>query len=252
MPGRERWRELGRTSNGERVFVCTSARVETDSQGTWQFISTRLLQRPGLGHTLTDDLESHFFVLMWVALHWVKHDKAGEIDMELIFDQQRPLLHGIVGGGLGKLCMYLSEQEVLQDVEFSCEPFEKLFWSLWRLFSEYNNQLRAASTKRKGGLSLDEVAGSGADSAPRTGPSVSPEEVIKRFETALELPGWTNDKVADQFPRAGDVATSRMTLPKVETVDDVDGPQSAKRRLATKSAGPDLGPGVSAKRVKRA
>ena len=48
---------------------------------------------------------------MWAALHWVKHDKAGEIDMELIFDQKRPLPHGIVDGGMGKSEMYKSEQK---------------------------------------------------------------------------------------------------------------------------------------------
>ena len=232
------------------MFVCTSAHVETDSQGTWQFISTRLLQSPGLGHTLTDDLESHFFVLMWVALHWVKHDKAGEIDMELIFDQQRPLLHGIIGGGMGKVAMFLTKEQELHNVEFSCEPFEKLFWSLWDLFSEYNKQRWAAPGKQKGSLKPNKVTGSGADSAPGPKPSVLPEEMIGLFETALELPGWTNDKVADQFPRAGDVATSRMTLSKVESVDNGDGPQLAKKRPASKSAGPDLEPGVSAKRAK--
>jgi len=34
-------------------------------------------------------------------------------------------------------------------------------------------------------------------------PSVSPQEVIDLFEAALEQPGWIDDKVADQFPRAG-------------------------------------------------
>ena len=34
-------------------------------------------------------------------------------------------------------------------------------------------------------------------------PSVSPQEVIGMFEEALKQPGWIDDKVADQFPRAG-------------------------------------------------
>jgi len=151
------------------VFICASAYVDRNqSQGTWQFISTRLLECPGSKHALSDDLESHFFVLMWAALHWVKHDKAGKIDMEYIFDKQRPLLDGIVGGGAGKSEMYKSRQKELHGVGFSCQPFNELFWSLWGLFSEYHKQRWIASGGEAGpGSKLRKVADSGADSAAR-------------------------------------------------------------------------------------
>ena len=102
-------------------------------------MSTRLLRCPGSRHTITDDLESHYFVLMWTALHWVKHNQPSSpgIDMELIFDQQRPLSDGIVQGGMGKASMYDSRDSELRRVKFACEPFNKLFWDLWKLFSRY-------------------------------------------------------------------------------------------------------------------
>ena len=104
-------------------------------------MSTRLLSKPGSRHTITDDLESHFFVLMWTALHWVKHDQPdGAIDMELIFDQQRPLPNGIVKGGLGKVAMYQDEGSELHEVKFACKLFSKLFWDLWKLFAKYLRQ----------------------------------------------------------------------------------------------------------------
>jgi len=191
---------------------------------------------------------------MWTALHWVGHDKAGEIDMELIFDQQRPLPLGIVDGGLGKMSMYKSGQKELHNVEFSCSPFDKLFWSLWELFSEYNKQRWVTSDSGgRMGLRPRNVAGPGADSGPRPEPSVSPEQIIELFEMALELEGWTDDKVADQFPRTGSVATSRTNLSKVEKVEDVDGPADRnppKRRWISKSAGNGLEPEGSAKRAK--
>ena len=43
-------------------------------------------------------------------------------------------------------------------------------------------------------------------------PSVSPQEVIDRFEAALKQPGWIDDKVADQFPSTGSRSTSGMLL----------------------------------------
>jgi len=109
-------------------------------------MSTRLLTEPGSRHTITDDLESHFFVLMWTALHWVKHNRpeGSGIDMEHIFDQQRPLPGGIVRGGAGKVEMYGSRASELREVEFSCKPFNELFWDLWKLFSRYLARRRGA------------------------------------------------------------------------------------------------------------
>jgi hypothetical protein len=54
-------------------------------QGTWQFMSTRLLTNPGSKYTITDDLESHYFVLMWTALHWVKHSSLTQASIWNIF-----------------------------------------------------------------------------------------------------------------------------------------------------------------------
>ena len=234
------------------MFGCVGTCSEIDLQGTWQFISTRLLECPGSKHTLTDDLESHFFVLMWAALHWIEHDKAGEIDMKLIFDQQRPLRHNIVDGGMGKSEMYKTKQKELHEVEFTCKPFNKLFWRLWGLFSEYNKQRWVASGNREGDSDsedLDENSCSGADPVPRPEPSVSPKKVIKLFEAALKREGWTDDKVADQFPRAGSTSTSHVP-PKMDSVDNHAGPNRVKRPWMSKSLGCDLEHEVLAKRAK--
>lgn len=106
-----------------------------------------LLTNPGSKHTIADDLESHFFVLMWTALHWVKHDKPGDrgIDMEHIFDQQRPLPGGVVKGGAGKEEMYRSKESDLRGVKFACGPFNGLFWDLWILFARYLIRKRDAA-----------------------------------------------------------------------------------------------------------
>ena len=76
---------------------------------------------------------------------------------------------------------------------------------------------------------LDGGSSSGADSAPIPEPSVSPEKMIKLFEAALELQGWTDDKVADQFPRTSSVATSPVAPQKMDSVDDPVGPNQKKR-----------------------
>ena len=93
---------------------------------------------PGIKHILTDDIESHFFVLMWAALHWVKHDQSDQssINMEFIFDQQWSGPNEIPMGGAGKAQMY-GNKTILCNLEFACKPFNHLFWSLWKLFAGY-------------------------------------------------------------------------------------------------------------------
>ena len=110
-------------------------------------MSTRLLTNPGSRHTITDDLEAHFFVLMWTALHWVKHNQPGDppIDMAYIFDQQRPYGPGIIKGGAGKSSLYSSRDSELRGVEFTCKPFNTLFWGLWMLFADYLERRQRAN-----------------------------------------------------------------------------------------------------------
>ena len=87
---------------------------------------------------------------MWTALHWVKHNQPDypSIDMENIFDQQRPLSNGIIMGGTGKIVIYGDRKSLLREVEFTRKPFNDLFWDLWTLFGEHLDQRRKAARKR--------------------------------------------------------------------------------------------------------
>ena len=102
--------------------------------------------------TITDDLESHFYVLMWMALRWVEHNQPGhpDIKMEYIFDQQRPCAGRPIAGGQGKFMMY-GYRNSIRGVEFSCKPFNDLFWDLWNLFAHYFLDRQWAMLKEKPG-----------------------------------------------------------------------------------------------------
>ena len=71
-------------------------------------------------------------------------------------------------------------------------------------------------------------------------PSVSPQEVIDLFEAALKRPGWIDDKVADQFPRAGNKGASGMPLMDLDNGDNHCDPNRGKKRGLSKSLGIDL------------
>jgi hypothetical protein len=80
-------------------------------------------------------------------------------------------------------------------------------------------------------------------------PSVSPQEVIALFEAALKQPGWIDDKVVDQFPRAGSKNASGMILAETENGENAGNPNRGKKRGVSKSLGIDLEQ-LPAKRLK--
>ena len=209
-------------------------------KGTWQFMSTRLLTIPGSQHEITDDLESHFFVLMWVALHSVEHNRTTgdeRINMEYIFDQQWQNFDGIVRGGAGKTQMYLTEDALLLGVGFACKPFNDLFWGLWNLFSNYNISRSLAHKRREPGerstmqLTLLLLT-------LKSEPSVSPREMIDMFKRALEQPGWIDDKVVDQYPTPGSKTISGWLFLRDNGASRVL-PTHGKKRGPVRSIMPD-------------
>ena len=227
-------------------FVHDNAGIHIGIQGTWQFMSTRLLTSPGSRHKIADDLESHYFVLMWTALHWVKHNRPGDpsVGMEHIFDQQWSSANGIVEGGAGKVVMYGSKNSHLRGVEFVCKPFNELFWALWTLFAKYLARIRSAVLEESLGpgehflqdSNFEEALNSDTDPEP----SVSPREVIDLFEAALGQPGWIDDKASDQFPRAGSKNTSGNPLSDLGNGEGHCNPNQGKKRVLGQSLGIDL------------
>jgi hypothetical protein len=45
-------------------------------KGTWQFMSAKLLNYTSISHSLYDDRESAFYVLLWTALRYIKTEAA--------------------------------------------------------------------------------------------------------------------------------------------------------------------------------
>lgn len=104
-------------------------------QGTWQFISTWQLLDPGKTYTVSDELESLFFVFLYEGVHWITHNKPGTLNVEHIFDDVQFNTNGQQTGGAGKLTMYTMNANVLLcHLNFMSPPFTKLIRELFRLF----------------------------------------------------------------------------------------------------------------------
>jgi hypothetical protein len=165
-------------------------------QGTWQFMSTRLLTRPGSVHELCDDLESLWFVLLYEGLHFVKHNDPFGVQMDFLFDNVSVCRKtGIHTGGAGKRDMYTSGGDLMTEtLSFESKPFTTLVGQVYELFQTLNayylaRRGRANSNKKGPDEPIVRKPGGCA-------------EIQRLFQEALDTEGWPEscDKVEDQYP----------------------------------------------------
>ena len=103
-------------------------------QGTWQFMSALLLQEPDKVHTIVDDLESVFWVLVYGALRrFAEPDQY--LPMEL-FDEVKYDRAGRRLGGTTKQ-VYVICGNLLR-LKFSARPLQKLVHECNECWSEYH------------------------------------------------------------------------------------------------------------------
>ncbi len=53
-------------------FIWCFLNKKIDLQGTWQFMAADLIRNPTINQTFIHDIESAFFVLLWMATHYVQ------------------------------------------------------------------------------------------------------------------------------------------------------------------------------------
>ena len=202
--------EPGGSSYGGSIRARDGPNVPNCLQRTWVFVSIRFLTEPGSKHTITETLESHYFVLMWTALHWVRHNRSDDsfVDMEHTLGQDRPLPSRIVEGGVVKEGMYRN------DIEFASKPLNELF-SVCGRSSRRTSERWAVNLGNPGPgrYPLPNLNPSDSlDSDVDLEPLVSSQQLIDQFEVALKQSGWIDNEVAYQFSSASSQSTPRIPL----------------------------------------
>ena len=192
-------------------------------------MSTRLLSVQGKVHELSDDLESHFFVLLFEGLHFVKHNKPDDILPRGIFDQSdvNPET-GSHKGGQGKAFLYSGVIPTMsKKLAFTSKPFTTLVRELYRVFMSLHQYHAAKDMEIDPHESL--VTSIGALEG-----CVGVEAL---FDEALKSEEWPTecDKVQDQYP-----PTKRLKPEQKDTValsyinrSVVQEPSSGKRKRET-------------------
>ena len=161
-------------------------------------MSTRLLTSPGKAHELHDDLESLWFVLLYEALHFVKHNKPFGIQMDVIFDQAHVCsTTGVHTGGLGKSYLYSSEKNLMtKKLNFGNDPFNNLVRQVYELFRALNTYYVEGS----GAETLEGDCNTSVVNCVRKLDDCA--EIERLLREALNAEGWPEscDKVRDQYP----------------------------------------------------
>ncbi|KIM35916.1 hypothetical protein M413DRAFT_449536 [Hebeloma cylindrosporum] len=88
--------------------------------GTWLFMSIKLLKDPTDLHVLQDDLESFCYLVLYIALRYLPHNKVSTLAdiMKNVFENHYDLADGVCGG-LGKTSMVHDRRFIGRDLKFT-------------------------------------------------------------------------------------------------------------------------------------
>lgn len=129
-----------RTVRISRSYLCISHRSHL--QGTWQFISVSLLFDATKAHDIFDDLESLYWVLLYMGVHYFKY--SGKF-VSKVFDEvsedANQTLGKVASGGQAK-----NSWLVQCHVSFDCAFLEQCLTDFRIFHAEYRGKVGAAAS----------------------------------------------------------------------------------------------------------
>ncbi|OBZ71030.1 hypothetical protein A0H81_09156 [Grifola frondosa] len=95
-------------------------------QGTWRYMSYNVLDKEDVVHSLSDDMESLLYVVLYCSLRWLPHDedeKSLGAHLHALFDYSEFLVGRLLGGN-GKY-LFLSTRRYLEHITFAHPPIKE-------------------------------------------------------------------------------------------------------------------------------
>jgi Fungal protein kinase len=176
-------------------------------QGTWQFISISRLRDPSTRpHQVSDDLESFFWVLLYIVIKC--RNSTGEDfteDMKDVFDQHTDMdRNGNVTGGKGKLFCLL-DRELNSSVVYDLvkTPCGDIIEDLRTLFHDYYLYIPARETRISNARTVYEAKREGD---PRVG------EAIKNLSSSEWVLEMINGHLASKWDVDDDSSLHKTML----------------------------------------
>ncbi|KAG6823977.1 hypothetical protein H0H87_012759, partial [Tephrocybe sp. NHM501043] len=92
--------------------------------GTWEFMSTLLVNGHHMANTIQDDMESFVLVILYHALRYFRHNQKERTRfiIDEVFNKHLVLPNGRHEGGQGRRSLFLNMEYIGQDFEMDCKP----------------------------------------------------------------------------------------------------------------------------------
>jgi hypothetical protein len=173
-------------------------------QGTWQFMAADLVDDPTIPQTFIHDLESTFWVLLWVVLSYMETNWTDATCSSILKDMMSPrIYHSSSGatGGRNKMS-FLTSPRSLFDLEVYNNPIihELLDTLRQYLSSRYEHP---SKTSRLDGLVQHveaDVAPQELNEALKTMLLKDHSLILSLLSTSLGLKGWPADDASKRQP----------------------------------------------------
>jgi len=192
-------------------------------------MSIRLLRNPTAFHELQDDLESFFYIVLYLALRYLPHNKVPELPviMAKVFEEHSTMPTAVVGG-MGKYSLFNDGGHLGEDLEFTDnEPITSWIDVTLKLVRDWYDYL---------GQSKKYVVPGTPSMELKDRPFRDHNALDRTFQIALAKKWPKNDKAADHLPPNGRNAHSKR---KREGADGELG-KTKKSKSSTSQIAPSL------------
>ncbi|KAG6818915.1 hypothetical protein H0H93_000341 [Arthromyces matolae] len=95
--------------------------------GTWQYMSSLLLDGHHSAHTIQDDMESFVLIVLYHALRYLEHNQADRTlyIIEEVFNEQIPQANGTYGGGEPRMYLFQGHGYITRNFQLSSPPLDR-------------------------------------------------------------------------------------------------------------------------------
>ncbi|CAA7269097.1 unnamed protein product [Cyclocybe aegerita] len=200
-----------RASEGA-VFPQDDLALNSYRTGMWYFLSARLLKNPLKIHSVQDDLESFFFLVLYYSIRYIPNDQGiqelKELHAELFEECRWRSAIGQYVGGQGKFFMITEGYHSLSVDFMDHKPLQKWLRSALRCIARFywyciDVERKHFEEHKDEALPVPRVL---VPPLPATILLHNHEYFSSLFKTALEAPGWASTRTylgdeLDQYVR---------------------------------------------------
>ncbi|KAK7692061.1 hypothetical protein QCA50_005466 [Cerrena zonata] len=156
--------------------------------GTWQFLSIGMLMENGKIHEIHDDLESCYWVLLYISFHYFEHTHP-TFNINFFDEYEAPRDGAPASGGNKKNTFLTSNRLASNNINWTCKPLNVLLHELTALFQMYHIHANVPPARESDGfLKQHELIG-------------KVDVVLELFDRALASNEWPEkDALEDQMP----------------------------------------------------